>query len=215
MFYDAVKNDHGLKYDPVKALVCPRPIGWVSTLSSTGVANLAPYSFFNMVAEKPAYVFFSSSGSKDSWRNAEATGEFVFSLATYELRDRMNMTAAVVPPEVSEFELAGLTPAPSHFVKPPRVAESPAALECRYWKTVELPDHDGKGKQHAVVFGLVVGIHIEERAIKDGIIDTGALGLITRLGYRDYGILRPDDVFTMGQPYVDANGNVGKKPPPK
>lgn len=213
MFYDAQTNEHGLKFDPVKALVAPRPIGWVSTLSRNGVLNLAPYSFFNMVSEKPTYVFFSSSGAKDSWRNAEETGEFVFSLATYDLREKMNITAAVVPPEVNEFELAGLTPAPSRLVKPPRVAESPAALECRYWKTVELPGHEGKAKKHAVVFGLVVGIHIDDRVIKDGRVDTGSLGLITRLGYHDYGVLRPEDVFTMGRPAVDETGTIaGTRP---
>lgn len=213
MFYDALKNDHGLAYDPVKALVAPRPIGWVSTVSKDGVLNLAPYSFFNMVAEKPAYVFFSSSGSKDSWRNAEDTGEFVFSLATYDLKDKMNTTSALVAPDVDEFKLAGLTTAPSHFVRPPRVAESPAALECTYWKTVELPSHGGKGKKHAIVFGLVVGIHIEDRAIKDGMVDTGSLGLIARLGYHDYGVLRPEDVFTMGKPAVDESGKIkGTRP---
>ncbi len=215
MYYDALKNEHGLAYDPIKALAAPRPIGWVSTLSKEGVANLAPYSFFNMVAEKPAYVFFSSSSSKDSWRNAEDTGEFVCSLATYDLREQMNISATVVPSNVSEFELAGLTPAPSHFVKPPRVKESPAALECKYWKTVELPDHNGQGKQHAVVFGLVVGVHIEEHAIKDGRVDTGNLRMLTRLGYRDYGVVEPSSVFSMGPPYLDETGNVKFGEPPK
>src|SRR6185437_10070174 len=130
MFYDAIKNEHGLRYDPLKALVAPRPIGWISTVSRTGVLNLSPYSFFNAVSEKPAHVMFSSSGNKDSRRNAEETGEFVCSVATFGLKDKMNISSSAVAPDVDEFALSGLTPAPSRFVKPPRVAESPAALEC-------------------------------------------------------------------------------------
>ena len=143
MFYDAVANTHGLALDPFKALVAPRPIGWISTLSKAGVVNLAPYSFFNAVSEDPHFVMFASGGRKDSQRNAEETGEFVCSLATYDLREAMSKTSAAVGPDVDEMRLAGLTPAPSRLVKPPRVAESPVAFECRYWRTIELPGRNG------------------------------------------------------------------------
>ena len=121
MFYDAVANQHGLALDPFKALVAPRPIGWISTLGKNGVVNLAPYSFFNAVSEDPHFVMFASGGRKDSQRNAEETGEFVCSLATYDLREAMSRTSAAVGPEIDEMRLAGLTPAPSRLVAPPRV----------------------------------------------------------------------------------------------
>jgi flavin reductase (DIM6/NTAB) family NADH-FMN oxidoreductase RutF len=145
MFYDAVANTHGLALDPFKALIAPRPIGWISTLGKNGVVNLAPYSFFNAVSEDPHFVMFASGGRKDSRRNAEETGEFVCSLATYALREAMSRTSAPVGPEVDEMRLAGLTPAPSRLVAPPRVKESPVAFECRYWRTIELP---GRGRAH-------------------------------------------------------------------
>ena len=150
MFYDAVANSHGLAMDPFKALVAPRPIGWISTLGKNGVVNLAPYSFFNAVSEDPHFVMFASGGRKDSQRNAEETGEFVCSLATYDLREAMNRTSAAVGPEVDEMRLAGLTPAPSRLVAPPRVKELPVAFECRYWRTIELPGRDGapSGQRH-------------------------------------------------------------------
>lgn len=149
MFYDAVANTHGLAIDPFKALVAPRPIGWISTLGKNGVVNLAPYSFFNAVSEDPHFVMFGSGGRKDSQRNAEETGEFVCSLATYELREAMNRTSAPVAPDVDEMKLVGLTPAPSRLVAPPRVKESPVAFECRYWRTIDLPGRNGNpGTSH-------------------------------------------------------------------
>jgi flavin reductase (DIM6/NTAB) family NADH-FMN oxidoreductase RutF len=139
VFYETIANKHGLKHDPFKALVAPRPIGWISTIGKDGICNIAPYSFFNAVGEKPHYVIFSSAGRKDSLLNIEETGEFVCSLATWDLRFNMNMTSAAVPRGVDEFPLGDLTAAPCRLVKPPRVKESPAALECKHWKTVELP----------------------------------------------------------------------------
>lgn len=136
MFYDAVQNRHGLRHDPFKALIVPRPIGWISSVSANGICNLAPYSFFNAVSEKPAYFVFGSAGLKDSIVNIEETGEFVCSLATDDLREHMNMTSAAVPPDVDEFPLAGLTAARSELVRPPRVKEAAAAFECRHWKTI-------------------------------------------------------------------------------
>jgi len=183
MFYDAVKNNHGFQYDPFKAIVAPRPIGWVSTLSPEGRANLAPYSYFNAFSQSPHYVAFGSGPVKDSMRNIEATGEFVFSLATFALREQMNATSAHV--SVDEFELAGLTKAPCQIVRPPRVAESPAALECCLHRIVSLPDDDGNAENFLII-GRVLGIHIDDRFIHDGRVDTAAMQPIARLGYSEY-----------------------------
>ena len=183
MFYDAVKNDHGFQYDPFKAIVAPRPIGWVSTLSPEGKSNLAPYSYFNAFSQDPHYVAFGSGPRKDSMTNIEATGEFTFSLATFALREQMNATSAHV--EADEFELAGLTKAPSHIVRPPRVAESPAALECCLHRIVPLPDDNGNAENFLII-GRVLGIHIDDRFIHDGRVDTAAMQPIARLGYSEY-----------------------------
>jgi flavin reductase (DIM6/NTAB) family NADH-FMN oxidoreductase RutF len=198
MFYDAVANTHGLQWDPFKALVAPRPIGWISTLGKNGVVNLAPYSFFNAVSTDPHFVMFSSGGRKDSQRNAEETGEFVCSLATYELRNAMTRTSQHVDPEVDEMELAGLTPGPSKLVAPPRVAESPVAFECKYWRTIDLPGPDGGPGTHAIVLGQVVGIHIDDAAITEGRVDVTKLKPIARLGYGDYAVI--DEVFELSRP---------------
>jgi flavin reductase (DIM6/NTAB) family NADH-FMN oxidoreductase RutF len=198
MFYDAVANTHGLAVDPFKALVAPRPIGWISTVGRNGVVNLAPYSFFNAVSEDPHFVMFASGGRKDSQRNAEETGEFVCSLATYELREAMNRTSAPVGPEVDEMRLAGLTPAPSRLVAPPRVAESPVAFECRYWRTIELPGRNGGASVNAIVLGQVVGVHIADAVIVGGRVDVTRFKPIARLGYGDYAVI--DEVFTLPRP---------------
>ena len=198
MFYDAVANTHGLKWDPFKALVAPRPIGWISTLGKNGVVNLAPYSFFNAVSTDPHFVMFSSGGRKDSQRNAEETGEFVCSLATYDLREAMNRTSQHVGPEVDEMALAGLTPAPSKLVAPPRVAESPVAFECRYWRTIDLPGPDGGPGTHAIVLGQVVGVHIDDAVIVGDKVDVTKLKPIARLGYGDYAVI--DQVFELSRP---------------
>jgi flavin reductase (DIM6/NTAB) family NADH-FMN oxidoreductase RutF len=196
MFYDAIRNDHGLEVDPFKALVA-RPIGWLSTLSADGVANLAPYSFFNIVSERPHYVVFGSTGYKDSLRNIEATGEFAVNVATYAIREAMNMSSAVVAAEVDEFALAGLTKTHCQFIKAPRVAESPACLECKLFKTIELPDDEGKVSNWLVV-GRVVGIHIDDRYIENGRVNSGAMQMISRLGYAEYATI--DDVWRMRRP---------------
>ena len=183
MFYDAVKNDHGFQYDPFKAIVAPRPIGWVSTLSPTGQVNLAPYSYFNAFSQAPHYVAFGSGPRKDSMANIEATGEFTFSLATYDLREQMNASSAHVTTD--EFEIAGLTKAASRSVRPPRVAESPAALECCLHRIVPLPDDDGNAHNFLII-GRVLGIYIDDRFIHDGRVDTAAMQPIARLGYSEY-----------------------------
>lgn len=196
MFYDTLSNAHGLRHDPIKALVAPRPIGWISTIGRDGAINLAPYSFFNLVSEHPPYVMFSSGSRKDSQRNAEETGEFVCSLATFELREAMNTTSATVPPDVDEFALAGLAAAPSRLVRPPRVAASPVALECRYWQTMTLPSRAAYA--YAMVIGEVVGVHIDDRFVADGLVDTAAMQPIARLGYMDYAVV--DKKFTLPRP---------------
>ncbi|MDX1433761.1 MAG: flavin reductase family protein [Gammaproteobacteria bacterium] len=202
MFYET-RNHHGLKHDPFKSLVVPRPIGWVSTQDSAGVVNLAPYSFFNAVASEPPIVMFSSNGAhregpyKDSAHNVRETGEFVCNLAVWELREQMNRTSAMVERAVNEFELAGLTPIPSRLVKPPRVAESPVHLECVHITTVELPATNPE-RPNLTVFGEVIGIHIDERIIKDGMIDMEVFKPIARLGYFDYTVV--ERIFTMKRP---------------
>ncbi len=207
MHYDASARPPGLKFDPFKALVVPRPIGWIGTVDRDGVANLAPYSFFNAVSDRPPVVMFSSAGRKDSLRNIEQTGEFTCSLATLDLRDAMNMSSAAVAPGVNEFGLAGLTAAASRFVKPPRVAEAHAAFECRHWKTIECPaPADGKGEAYVMVFGIVVGVYIDDAFIKDGIVDTPAMKPLARLGYMDYSVLSPETVFTLNRPTVSEDG---------
>jgi len=198
MFYDAIANDHGLRHDPFKGLVVPRPIGWISSLDRDGRPNLAPYSFFNAIADHPHLVMFSSEGRKDSLTNIERTGEFVCNLAGWQLRHRMNASSVAAPPEVSEFEVAGLAMAPSVKVRAPRVAAAPAALECRCVQTVKLTDVDGVPSSYHMVIGQVVGIHIADEAIVDGIVDVTRLMPVARLGYRQYAVVT--EAFEMNRP---------------
>ena len=198
MFYDAVKNDPGLRYDPFKAIVAPRPIGWVTSMSAKGEINLAPYSYFNGVSSRPAMIMFSSEGRKDSVAFVEETREFVCNLTTWDQRDEMNATAAPLPRGINEMERAGLRPAPSRLVKPPRVAGSPCALECKLLKIVSLDDIDGKKTERFIVFGQVVGVHIDDRFIKDGRLDTAAMKPIARCGYDEYAVVT--EVFSMERP---------------
>ena len=197
MFYDA-RTKAPLKHDPVKALVAPRPIGWISTLSREGVANLAPYSFFNLVASGPSIVAFSSAGRKDSQTNAEQTGEFVCNIASFDQREAVNSSAATLPPEVDEFALTGLGTLPSQMIKPPRVKGAPAHLECVYLQTVPLFSKDGVRNGFDLVLGEVVGVHIDDQFVKEGLVDTAAMRLIARLGYLDYSVT--DEVFALKRP---------------
>jgi flavin reductase (DIM6/NTAB) family NADH-FMN oxidoreductase RutF len=199
MFYEPRKNDHGLPHNPFKALVAPRPIGWVTTMSAKGEVNLSPYSYFNAVSDRPDMVVFSSAGYKDAVTFAEETGEFVCNLATWDLREAMNATSAPLPRGRSEMEFAGLTPAPCRIVKPPRVAQSPIALECKWLKTVALAPLEGEAKYHMVI-GEVVGTHIDDRFIIDGIVDTAAMRPIARAGYREYFVATPETKFAMTRP---------------
>ncbi|MBW7948404.1 MAG: flavin reductase family protein [Pseudorhodoplanes sp.] len=198
MFYDTRKNDHGLPHDPFKAIVAPRPIGWITSMSQKGEINLAPYSFFNGVNSRPPIVMFGSEGRKDSVNFIEETGEFVCNLTTWDLREAMNATSAPLPRGVNEMEHAGLEAAPCHLVKPPRVKASPAALECLLLKIVPMEDIEGRPVDCHVVFGQVIGVHIDERFIRDGLLDTAAMRPIARCGYHNYAVVERQ--FTMVRP---------------
>jgi len=198
--FDLATGHPSLQRDPFKAIVAPRPIGWISTLDADGRPNLAPYSYFNAIGENPAMVMFSSVGLKHSLANVLATGEFVCNLATYALREQVNATSAPLPAGSDEFAFAGLTPAPCVAVKPPRVAESPAALECVLLKTVELADRLGRTVKNTMVIGEVVGVHLDERVIVDGRVDPGRLNAITRLGGPNYAVAGPEAIFVMQRP---------------
>jgi len=198
MFYDTHKNDHGLPHNPFKAIVAPRPIGWITSMSAKGEINLAPYSFFNGITDRPPIVMFSNEGKKDSVAFVEETKEFVCNLATYDLCDEMNATSAPLPRGVNEMQAAGLAPAPSRLVKPPRVAASPCALECKWLKTVKLDDIDGRPLDRYVVFGQVIGVYIDDRFIKNGKLDTAAMRPIARCGYDQYAVVA--EVFAMQRP---------------
>lgn len=192
---------HGLPHDPFNAIVGPRPIGWIASKSGAGVLNLAPYSFFNAFNYIPPIVGFASIGYKDSVRNIEETREFVWNLATRSLAERMNETCAAVPPEVDEFALAGLTPAPSRLVGVPRVAESPVAFECRCTQIVQLQRADGETVPTWLVLGEVVGVHIDRALLKDGVYDTANAGHILRGGGpADYFTIGPEQLFRMHRP---------------
>jgi flavin reductase (DIM6/NTAB) family NADH-FMN oxidoreductase RutF len=198
MFYDPRTEKHGLKHSPVLQLVTPRPIGWITTISADGVVNLAPYSFFNLVSGNPPWMIFSSAPRKHSQTNAETTGEFVFNLATWDLREVMNESSAEFPPGISEPEAVGLEMVPSRNVKPPRVKRSPVAMECKYYKTVELIGSEGKANRSSIVIGEVVGIYIDDSVIVDGMVDIKKLKPIARLGYMDFAVI--EDYFTMPRP---------------
>jgi flavin reductase (DIM6/NTAB) family NADH-FMN oxidoreductase RutF len=200
MFYETEKNDHGLPHNPFKAIVSPRPIGWISSLDKDGRANLAPYSFFNAVCDTPPIVMFSSSGYKDSVANIDATGEFVCNMASLNLKDAMNQTSAAVSHEISEFDLSGLEMAASRLVKAPRVARAVTALECRHLQTLRLKTVEGSDTDNYVVFGQVVGVHIDDAMIVDGMLDVTLFKPLSRLGYKDYAAVT--EVFQMGRPKV-------------
>jgi flavin reductase (DIM6/NTAB) family NADH-FMN oxidoreductase RutF len=200
IFYEP-RNGHGLPHDPFNAIVGPRPIGWVSTKSASGILNLAPYSFFNAFNYVPPIVGFCSVGAKDSLRNVQETGEFVWNLVTRPLAEAMNKTCAPVPPEVNEFELAELTPQASNIVQVPRVLESPVAFECRYTQIIQLQGHDQQKVNSWLVLGEVVGIHIDERSLKDGIYDTANAQHVMRGGGpADYFSVGPEQLFRMSRP---------------
>jgi len=201
MYYETDKNDHGLRLNPLKACVVPRPIGWITTISADGIVNLAPFSFFNLLSYDPPFVMFSAGGhegddgKKDTVVNVEATGEFVYNMATWAQKDQMNATAMLIDRRVDEMAAAGLESLPSRLVKPPRVKGSPVHFECRLHQVITLPDRK-KPDSHHVVIGQVVAVHIDDAALTaDGRIDTLKLRPIARLGYKDYTSV--DSVFQM------------------
>jgi flavin reductase (DIM6/NTAB) family NADH-FMN oxidoreductase RutF len=168
-------------YPLLNSVVVPRPIAWVSTTSADGVDNLAPHSFFTISSVSPPVVQFTSVGAKDSLRNATATGEFVVSLCPEPLVEQVNLTGTDFPPDVSEFDAVGLTREPSRLVAPPRVAESPVAIECRLagTKTFRQGDRDGDS---TVVFGEVVWVAVDERVLRDDRPAIDLLRPMARLG---------------------------------
>ncbi|MBW5806187.1 flavin reductase family protein [Burkholderia sp. COPS] len=199
--YYEPSQGHGLAHDPLNAIVGPRPIGWISSRGSDGTVNLAPYSFFNAFNYHPPIIGFSSVAAKDSLRNVQETGEFVWNLATRELAERMNQTCAAVPYEVDEFELGGLTAVPSRLVDVPRVAESGVNFECKVTDVIRLRDHQGVETPASLVLGEVVAVHIRQDLLKDGIFDTFGAGIILRAGGPSaYVHVKPDSRFDLFRP---------------
>lgn len=180
-FYEPA-NGHGLSHDPLLSLVGPRPIGWIASLSASGVRNLAPYSFFNVISGRPPLLAFASGAMKDSVRNVAETGEFVWNLVSRKLAAAMNVTSAILPAEADEFEVAGLASAPSSLVAPPRVADAPVAMECRMTEIVRLKDVTGAATDSHLVIGQVVGVHIDRRLLGADGYDTAAARPVLRGG---------------------------------
>jgi flavin reductase (DIM6/NTAB) family NADH-FMN oxidoreductase RutF len=198
LFYETARRDHGLPHDPFKAIVAPRPIGWISTLSQMGEVNLAPYSFFNAVSSRPEMVMFSSEGEKDTLANIRANGEFVASHVGAHLVEAMNATSVPAPHGIDEFVVAGLEKAPCRLVRPPRVARAWAALECRAVSITELADLSGTPTGAVMVIGHVLGIHIDESVLTDGLFDPRLARPVARMGYRSYD--GPDGYFDLDRP---------------
>jgi flavin reductase (DIM6/NTAB) family NADH-FMN oxidoreductase RutF len=199
-FYEP-RLGHGLPHDPFNAIVGPRPIGWVSTHDGAGHFNLAPYSFFNAFNYVPPIIGFCSTSAKDSLRNAQATGEFVWNLVTRDLAERMNTTSAMVDPAVDEFALAGLTPLPARLVGAPRVAESPVHFECKVTQVVQLHSAAGQPVTAWLTLGEVVAVHIARHLLKDGIYDTARAGHVLRGGGpADYFSIGPEQLFRIFRP---------------
>ncbi len=182
---------HGLAHDPFNAIVGPRPIGWIASCSAAGAVNLAPYSFFNAFNYVPPLIGFASIGRKDTLRNIEETGEFVWNLVSRPQAEAMNASCAAVPPEVNEFELAGLSALPSRRVRPPRVAGSPVSFECKLSQIIQLKTASGDAVQTWLTLGEVVAVHIDKRFLRDGIYDTAAAQPVLRGG-------GPADYFSIG-----------------
>jgi len=201
MYYETHENNHGLRYNPLKACVVPRPIGWISTIDAAGAVNVAPFSFFNLLSYDPPFVMFSAGtheldgGKKDTVANVEATGEFVYNMATWAQKDLMNQTAMTVDRTVDEMAATGLLPEPSQLVRPPRIKGSPVQFECRLHQVVTLPGRKPSSEHHLVI-GHVVAVHIDDAALTpDGHVDVVKLRPIARLGYKDY--VSVESIFEM------------------
>lgn len=197
-FYEP-RHGHRLSHDPLNAIIAPRPIGWISTIAPDGTRNLAPYSFFNLFNYEPPIIGFASIGWKDSAANVAAIGEFVWNLVTRDLAEAMNASSAMAAAEVDEFALAGLAVAPSRLVKPPRVAASPVAFECRHTQTIRLTDTAGAETESWLILGEVVGIHIDPAMIENGVYQTmRARPVLRGGGWGDYFEL--GELFRMKRP---------------
>jgi flavin reductase (DIM6/NTAB) family NADH-FMN oxidoreductase RutF len=203
MFYVPGASDQPLQRNPFKAIVVPRPIGWITSLNEDGSLNLAPYSFFNAICEEPPCVMYASTGRnrfgshKDTLRNVERAGEFVVNLASSDLRDQVRQSGVALPHGESELAATGLHAAPSAVVATPRVAEAHGALECRFLKAIQVPVSGGD-HQTFVVFGEVVAIYVDDAMVVDGIVDPALLKPLCRLGYNHYGVI--ESVFRMDVP---------------
>ncbi|WP_171209520.1 MULTISPECIES: flavin reductase family protein [unclassified Ruegeria] len=199
MFYRP-EDGHGLPHNPFNAIITPRPIGWISTRDANGINNLAPYSFFNGVAYTPPQVMFATTSGKhdqengkDSVSNIEATGVFCVNIVAYAHRDAMNASSAGLDKHVDEFEHAGIATAGCETINCARVADAPAALECKLTQIVTLP-----GEANRVVFGEVTGVHLQDDHIKEGKFDVTSFKPLARLGYRDYSVVT--DLFSLSRP---------------
>ena len=202
-FLPGTHKDHGLAYSPLKALVSPRPVGWISSQSADKIANLSPYSFFNAIAELPPMVMFISApdareenkdGQKDSLANILETGEFGVNIVAMAQAEQMVKTSKNVSSDTDEFDLAGLTKKTAEKISAPLVANAPAHLECKYYDHITLPDN-GRGQHSVMVMGTIVGIHIDDSIIKDGLVDITKYQPVARLGYKDYSTIR--EVFEL------------------
>lgn len=191
MFYRPAEG-HGLPHNPFNAIVAPRPIGWISTRSPAG-DNLAPYSFFNAVAYVPPQVMFASTGQKDSVRAIEESGVFAVNLVSAALTMAMNATSAALPRGTDEFAVAGLTKAECETIPCPRVAESPATLECRMTQILRLA-----GKDNFLILGEVTGVHLRDDCLRDGRYDLRLVRPLARCGYKDYAVV--EELFSLARP---------------
>ena len=201
MFY-RTEDGHGLPHNPFKAIITPRPIGWISTVDKDGRANLAPYSFFNGISDEPPMVMFASHASKeqrdelkDSVANIRDTGEFVVNIVSEALKDAMNISSGIYKRGDDEFIRAGLEKETARVVNTPIVKQAPAALECTLWKEITLPGGN------IVVMGEVKGVHLNDAFVKDGVFDISRFKPLARLGYRDYSVV--EEVFSLNRPYQD------------
>lgn len=200
-----VARGHGLARDPFKALIATRPIGWVSTMNTRGEVNLSHYSFFNLIAERLHLVSFSSQEHKDSMIFAEEGGDFVCNLANWDLRHEVNTSAMPFPRGVNEIDAVRLLAEPSRLVRPPRVADAAGALECQWIDTVQLKGVGGKPAEYFLVIGEVLGIHIDDRFLTDGQLDTAAMRPIMRGGYQDY--FMGNEIGRCGPPLAAHRGS--------
>lgn len=201
-FYQPAQG-HGLAHDPLNSIIAPRPIGWISSISAAGQVNLAPYSFFNLFNYSPPIIGFASTGWKDSVQNIQQSGEFCWNLVSRALAEPMNQTSAAVQPEVNEFELAGLTMAPSRLVKPPQVAESLVRFECKLSQLLPLQAADGRELPTWLVLGEVIGVHIEPQLLVDGVFNTLAADPLLRGGGPgEYFTLSASQKITLLRPQV-------------